>query len=127
MFTAASLTLDPMLNLLKHCYRYTQPEKLASKEYSCAKCGKAAHVRWTSYTLSHAEGSKLIPAGSKQTIEHSEATSSSKLSVQGNVPHTHTHVPHSEGFVCIHSVLSRKRRTKRQRARSEHKYVFQQR
>ncbi|KAF8344708.1 hypothetical protein F5887DRAFT_969390 [Amanita rubescens] len=31
-------------NSLAACLRrYTQPEKLASKEYSCAKCGKAAH------------------------------------------------------------------------------------
>ena len=25
--------------------RFTQPEKLSPKEYSCGKCGKAAHVR----------------------------------------------------------------------------------
>ncbi|KAF8720618.1 hypothetical protein AX14_010860 [Amanita brunnescens Koide BX004] len=31
-------------NSLAACLRrYTQPEKLASKEYSCSKCGKAAH------------------------------------------------------------------------------------
>ena len=31
--------------LISPKYRFTQPEKLGSKEYSCGKCAKASHVR----------------------------------------------------------------------------------
>ncbi len=63
--------------------RFTQPEKLGQKEYSCSKCGKAAHVSRVVKEASLVDFWSLF-TGRKQEIEHQKATSSTQLPIQGD-------------------------------------------
>ena len=61
--------------------RFTKPETLGSKEYSCSKCKQTPHVSPASL-LAYPYSTHLIVA-SNQTTEHSGAPTGSKHPIQG--------------------------------------------
>jgi ubiquitin carboxyl-terminal hydrolase 22/27/51 len=65
--------------------RFTQPEKLGPKEYSCGKCGKAAHVSLPSLVALLIRVLIRMNIGSKQKTEHPKAANGPELSVQSKI------------------------------------------
>ena len=88
-------TLDLMLDIslevewdkdaeptLESCLRrFTKPETLGSKEYSCSKCKQTPHVS-AAFSLTHLNLTRRITA-SNQTAKHSDAPTGSKHPIQG--------------------------------------------
>lgn len=88
------------LNLLNN--RFTQPEKLGQKEYSCGKCGKATHVSSTAIAT---ESTLMLPIyyflGGEQEVEHSKVASSSQLPIQSQS------IVHCNSDLITYSALQR--------------------
>ena len=80
-----SLELKGPENTLIECLkRFTQPEKLGSKDYSCVKCGRTSHV---SIAVSYHLQCTDAHIGREQATERAKTTSCDLLPIQSKKPY----------------------------------------